>query len=307
MNVPDDATGHELPEQVESTSDDPGGMPYDDDLGEDAGRPVTRGGPAYDSAKSLTERNIALPDEAPLGMQELRRYVRARWGGADLGILAKPPRAVRAGDTPSLHNWGIAWDWRWQDPGPGRQAADAVIEFCLANTAALGIQAVHDYQGTRFWKSFSGWQTGTPNPKTGMGQPWAQWLHIERTWQAANQATSIEALLGGGGTAAPADAAPAQAPAPPPDAGGQRTLLPTGPLRRGNSGADVGRLQDFLRQFGFADFTRSDGVFGPRTEAAVIKAQQAMAAKSLYTAEIDGVWGPKTHAAATQLLASLGQ
>ena len=62
-----------------------------------------------------------------------------------------------------------------------------------------------------------------------------------------------------------------------------------------------------MRQFGFADFTRSDGVFGPRTEAAVIKAQQALAAKSLYTAEIDGVWGPKTHAAATQLLADLGR
>jgi peptidoglycan hydrolase-like protein with peptidoglycan-binding domain len=167
---------------------------------------------------------------------------------------------------------------------------------------------VHDYQGTRFWKSFSGWQTGKPNPKTGMGQPWAQWLHIERTWQSANQATSIEALLGGAGIGAPADTAPAQAPAPPPDAvDQQRTLLPTGPLRRGSSGADVGRLQDFLRQFGFAEFTRSDGVFGPRTEAAVIKAQQDLAAKSLYTAEIDGVWGPKTHAAATQLLASLGR
>ena len=39
----------------------------------------------------------------------------------------------------------------------------------------------------------------------------------------------------------------------------------------------------------------------------MIKAQQDLAAKSLYTAEIDGVWGPKTHAAATQLLASLGR
>ena len=34
VNVPDER--NELPEQVESTSDDPGGMPYDDDLGEDA-------------------------------------------------------------------------------------------------------------------------------------------------------------------------------------------------------------------------------------------------------------------------------
>ena len=309
VNVPDDAVQHELPEQVESTSDDPGGMPYDDDLGADAEGPVTRGGPVYDSAKSLTDRNIALPDEAPIGMQELRRYVRSRWGGADLGILAKPPRAVRAGDTPSLHNWGIAWDWRWQDPGPGRPVANQVIEFCIGNAEVLGIQAVHDYEGTRFWKSNAGWRAGTPNPKTGMGQPWAQWLHIERTWQSANLATSIDSLVGGGGPAAPAaDTAAASEPAPPADVAGQeRTILPTGPLRRGSVGADVGRLQDFLRQFGFADFTRSDGVFGPRTEAAVIKAQQALTEKSLYTAEIDGIWGPKSHAAATQMLAELGR
>ena len=308
MNVPDDAARQELPEQVESTSDDPGGMPYDDDIDTDAERPVQRGGPAYDSPKSLTDRNIAYPDEAPIGMQELRRYVRSRWNGADLGILAKPPRAVRDGDTPSLHNWGMAWDWRWQDPGPGRQVADEVIEFCLTNAEALGIQAVHDYEGTRYWKTYAGWRPGTPNPSTGMGQPWAQWLHIERTWHSANLATSIEALLGGGSAAAPADTARVQVATSPPDSDGtQQTVLPAGPLRRGSVGADVGRLQDFLRQFGFAEFSRSDGVFGPRTEAAVIKAQQALTEKSLYTAEIDGIWGPKTHAAATQLLADLGQ
>ncbi len=234
-------------------------------------------------------------------MQELRRYVRSRWGGADLGILAKPPRAVRAGDTPSLHNWGIAWDWRWQDPGPGRQVADAVIEFCIANAEVLGIQAVHDYQGTRFWKSNAGWRTGNTESQDRHG-PAMGTVVAHRANLAVGQPGDVDR-----GTArrrryrrARRHRA-AQAPAPPPDAvGQQRTILPTGPLRRGSVGADVGRLQDFLRQFGFADFTRSDGVFGPRTEAAVIKAQQALAAKSLYTAEIDGIWGPKTHAAATQ-------
>ena len=120
-------------------------------------------------------------------------------------------------------------------------------------------------------------------------------------------ATSIDALVGGDGAGAPADTGPLQVPASPPDAGPERTILPSGPLRRGSAGADVGRLQDFLRLFGFADFSRSDGVFGPRTEAAVIKAQQALTEKSLYTAEIDGIWGPKTHAAATQMLADLGR
>ena len=308
VNVPDDAARDELPEQVESTSDDPGGMPYDDDLDADAERPVH----AWRTRLRLAEvadrpqhRLSGRGTDRDAGAAPIRAVA---WGGADLGILAKPPRAVRAGDTPSLHNWGMAWDWRWQDPGPGRQVADEVIEFCLTNAERLGIQAVHDYQGTRFWKSYAGWRPGTPNPNTGMGQPWAQWLHIERTWHSANLATSIEALLGGGSAAAPADTARVQVPTSPPDSDGtQQTVLPAGPLRRGSVGADVGRLQDFLRQFGFAEFSRSDGVFGPRTEAAVIKAQQALTEKSLYTAEIDGIWGPKTHAAATQLLADLGQ
>lgn len=307
MSIPDDAARPELPEQLDRASDDAGGMPYDDDLGADDEARRTRGaGPAYDSASSLIDRNIAFPDEAPAGMRELRSYVRSRWGGADLGILAKPPRAVRAGDTPSLHNWGMAWDWRWQDPGPGRRVADDVIQFCLTNAPVLGIQAVHDYEGTRYWKVHAGWRTGTPNPSTGMGQPWAQWLHIERTWQAANLETAIDALLGGGDATIHATAKHALT--SPDDAGDQRPpVLPDGPLQRGSVGADVGRLQDFLRMFGFADFSRSDGVFGPRTETAVIKAQQAMAIQSFYTAEIDGIWGPKTNAAAALLLAGLAR
>ena len=77
----------------------------------------------------------------------------------------------------------------------------------------------------------------------------------------------------------------------------RRHAGPTPALAKGSSGADVGRLQDFLRLFQFADFTRSDGVFGPRTEAAVMKAQQAFQAKSLYNDKVDGKWGPKSAAA----------
>ena len=40
----------------------------------------------------------------------------------------------------------------------------------LPFVTALGIQAVHDYEGTRYWKSNAGWRAGTPNPSTGMGQ-----------------------------------------------------------------------------------------------------------------------------------------
>jgi hypothetical protein len=65
-------------------------------------------------------------------------------------------------------------------------------------------------------------------------------------------------------------------------------------------------MQDFLRMFGFATFTRSDGQFGPRTKRAVEAAQTAFKAKGLYTPDVDGRWGPKTNAAAQQYLESGG-
>jgi hypothetical protein len=231
-------------------------------------------------------------------MAELRRYVTARWGGTDLGILARPPRPVRGGTAASLHNWGMAWDWRWSSPGPGRPVADEVIKFCLDHAQVLGIQAVHDYQSCRYWKSYAGWKQATSNPSTGFGQPWAQWLHIERMWADANRGDKIDALVGA------AAGTPAGAPAAAAAGSGDGYALPTGPLKIGSVGADVGRLQDFLRFFKFADFTRSDGTFGQRTDAAVRKAQQALAAKGLYSSGVDGIWGPKSAGAATQFVAS---
>ncbi len=270
---------------------DLGGVAFDDDF-EVAGSSdgVDRGGPTvvHDSAESLQRRGIAYPTTAPIGMRVLRQYVLTRWSGVDLGILAQPPRSVRAGSAPSMHNWGMAWDWRWATPGPGRKAADEVIEFALAESARLGIQAVHDYVNARYWKNNVGWRTAHSSPSTGFGQPWSQWLHIERTWDAANNPDPID------GTSARTVA---------PDAVAALAFegdLPTGPIRRGDSGADVVRIQDFLRAAAFADFTISDGEFGPRTDAAVRAAQTAFAAKGLYTKAIDGVWGPATASAAAR-------
>ncbi len=273
-----------------------GGVAFDDDF-EVAGSPdgIDRGGSTvvHDSAESLQRRGIAYPATAPIGMRVLRHYVLTRWSGVDLGILAQPPRSVRAGSAPSMHNWGMAWDWRWAAPGPGRQAADEVIEFALAESARLGIQAVHDYVNARYWKNNVGWRTAQSSPANGFGQPWSQWLHIERTWDAANDPDPIDAA------SARAEAAPARRVEP--STAAASTFdgeLPTGPVRRGDSGADVARIQDFLRVAGFADFTISDGEFGPRTDAAVRAAQTAFAAKGLYTKVIDGVWGPTTAGAA---------
>ena len=121
---------------------------------------------------------------------------------------------------PSLHNWGIAWDWRWQDPGPGRPVADVVIEFCTTNADVLG-----DPGGARL----PGHALLEVERRLAPGYAESQDRHgpadghsgctLERTWQAANLATSIDALVGGDGAGAPADTGPVQVPASPPDAG----------------------------------------------------------------------------------------
>lgn len=282
---------------------DLGGVAFDDDFEvvDASGPPYgMRGAPTvvHDTAESLQTRGIAYPTEAPVGMKVLRRYVIGRWGGSDLGILATPPRAIRAGSAPSMHNWGMAWDWRWADPGPGRKAADAVIEFAIAESARLGIQAVHDYVNARYWKNHVGWRTARSDPSSGFGQPWSQWLHIERTWDEANNPAGIDdtAPPTAKRTAAPAAEAPVKG-----DEAFFQGSLPTGPLKRGDKGADVARIQDFLRSHGFGDFTISDGEFGPRTDDAVRAAQTAMAAAGLYPHAVDGIWGPKTSEAAGRL------
>ncbi|HZX54160.1 MAG TPA: peptidoglycan-binding domain-containing protein [Ilumatobacteraceae bacterium] len=272
--------------------DDPGGVAFDDDF-EVPGTPegIDRGPAqvAHDTAESLQARGIVYPDAAPVGMQALRSFVLQKWTGLDLGILARPARPIRGGSSASMHNWGMAWDWRWADPGPGREAADEVIEYAIANSARLGIQAVHDYVNARYWKNNAGWRTARSSPETGFGQPWSQWLHIERTWGAANRPDPIDQSAAGSDAAAV-------------DTSTNRFegALPGGPLRRGDKGADVARMQDFLRSAGFADFTISDGEFGPRTEAAVRAAQTAFAAKGWYTLSIDGIWGHATADAASR-------
>ena len=287
----DDITN--LIEQLDGDAE-PGGVPFDDDFDPEVVDAGGRGiGPAYDTPQLMVQRNIAYPDKTPVGMATLLRYLTTRWGGSSLGILAKPAREMRSGTMPSMHNWGMAVDWAWK-PGGGRTAGDEAIAFLIAHANDLSIQAVHDYEATTYWKSYAGWRPGTVSTTTGMGQDWATFLHIERTWAAANDPRSIEATLAGSPNAAVADAVSK-------DAG----TLPTDRLRAGDVGAAVATVQDYLRLHGFANFTRSDGQFGARTDAAVRAAQTAFAAKGLYTAEVDGIWGPKTSAAA-KAFAALG-
>jgi hypothetical protein len=115
----------------------------------------------------------------------LRDHLVDGFGGQDLGCHGN--RDVRDGGSISSHAYGAAFDWRYQNPGPGRTVLlYEIIPFLIANSAELGIQAIHDYAGCRIWRPPG--TSGRPvigdcwkkQRKSGnMGAAWALWIHVE--------------------------------------------------------------------------------------------------------------------------------
>lgn len=68
-------------------------------------------------------------------------------------------------------------------------------------------------------------------------------------------------------------------------------------LRKGSRGSDVTAMQQWLADNGY-DVGTVDGIFGPKTLAAVKEAQTALGVSS------DGIWGPKTQAAADSFVST---
>ena len=121
--------------------------------------------------------------------QTWSRYLCDTWGGENLGCYARRP--VVGGTSISSHGSGAATDWRYQNPGPGRQVLlDAVLPWLIGWSLELGVQSIHDYVGDRIWRppGCSG-RPAAPSPECGwktqhgsggqMGQAWATWIHIE--------------------------------------------------------------------------------------------------------------------------------
>lgn len=118
-------------------------------------------------------------------------------------------RPVRGGTAVSSHR-GAAFDWRYNNPGPGRDyMLTRVLPFLLNFSYELNIQQVHDYWGCRVWKASrvvggnpdTGWLHQTPGSHSGMmGQSWAAWLHIEAgTWGWYDGRSVTERVGGAGG------------------------------------------------------------------------------------------------------------
>lgn len=118
-------------------------------------------------------------------LDTIETYLVDRWGGMSLGCHANRP--VRSGGSVSSHSYGAALDWRYEDPGPGRDLMlSEVLPWILDNSDELGVQAVHDYYGSRIWRppGHSG-RPVAPSPECGwrkqspsgnMGGAWASTL-----------------------------------------------------------------------------------------------------------------------------------
>jgi len=134
--------------------------------------------------------------KASPNLMALKDYVMKRWGGTNLGLFGIRP--IRGGDSMSSHSFGAAWDWRYEN----RREGQAAIRWLVKHSDELGIQAIHDYYGGTIWRSTrpapdeGGWKSQPDSPTTGMGQPWAKWLHIETTKSAWRNATPIDKRLG---------------------------------------------------------------------------------------------------------------
>lgn len=109
----------------------------------------------------------------------LRKYLIEKYGGQSLGIYGN--RSITGGRSPSSHAFGAAMDWRYQNPGPGRQVLTGeIIPFLINHSLELGIQAVHDYFGCQVWRAGRGWAAQRKGSHGGsMGAGWATWIHIE--------------------------------------------------------------------------------------------------------------------------------
>lgn len=214
--------------------------------------------PAY---RSLSPNLDALGDE-----------LSKRWAMEYLGGYGWRP--IRGGSSPSSHGFGAAIDLGYRTVGR-TVALSEILPFLLDLSEELGVQAVHDYYGSRIWRAGRGWKAQTPSSTTGMGQSWATYFHIETSRDRWADSTPIPNRLG---------STPIPAPVPIPNPGGP---FMHATIKLGDVNADVFAAQVILRHRAGQAIV-CDGVFGQQTDKAV-RNVQAFTGNT-----VDGIVGPKT-------------
>lgn len=138
----------------------------------------------YNWQKPSKADYVKFRKESPNLVQLCEHLIKV-FGGSKIGIYNR--RSVRGGDAPSSHTFGAALDWRYTR----RDRAVAAIKDLIKNHEKYGVQVIIDYIGCRQWVVGSGWSDMKPSAKTGVGQAWAKWLHVETTRSAWGNKTDI--------------------------------------------------------------------------------------------------------------------
>lgn len=132
-------------------------------------------------------------------LTQIRAFLDAEFGRGDfLGCHADRP--IRAGTKPSEHSWGASFDWRYP-----RGKGPEIMRFLIDYSEELGVVGIHDYLGCRIWHAGrtsrvqdahgSWWKAQTPNPANGMGQSWADYLHITTSRDKYHDSTPVRDRL----------------------------------------------------------------------------------------------------------------
>jgi hypothetical protein len=131
-----------------------------------------------------------------LVLLELQR--RWPWMSND-GCYGKRP--IRGSTSvPSTHSYGAAIDVSYP-PANDDVIASQVVGFLVGRSEELGLDAVHDYRRCRIWRAGRTastadacslwWKAQRPDPVTGMGQTWANHLHLETAPSRWSDSTPI--------------------------------------------------------------------------------------------------------------------
>lgn len=198
------------------------------------------------------------------------------WNNGTYGI-----RPVRDGSALSVHATGRAVDMsaRATDHPAGyhRQLLERTANWLADHANRIGIELIIDYSaagglgGGRAWKcDRQAWKWLAHGAVSGGGAAWADWLHIELSPAAADDALGIQEALTDAARAA--GMAPNDPPTP---------RYPGRTLQLGSKGVSVKAVQ---RRIGVVD----DGVFGPVTDRHVRTFQKTVGIT------VDGVVGPVT-------------
>lgn len=237
----------------------------------------------WQSSKPGTPYTRASPN-----LTSLLKYLNERYSGQSLGIYSNRP--ITAGTSPSSHAFGAAVDWRYQNPGPGRQTMTGeILPFLIDHSQELGIQAIHDYFGCQVWRAGRGWAAQRKGSHGGsMGASWATWLHIEVHPDHWGDNRSVMEKIGFNPVADPDNFVfPEFNPR-----NGKFGLFPISnkpTVKLGASGDAVRYLQGvILNKAGGGVVV--DGSFGPQTNRRVRDFQ------AFFKTTVDGIVGPKTWA-----------